>query len=1124
MTASTMLDNLKNRILGRVSAEPRRVVIDQSAPKIKSIHVDNYIKTSKYTILTFLPKNLYEQFRRIANMYFLLIVILSFTPISPNKPGGSLAGLFLVIGINAIKEAIEDFRRYQSDKEINNRPATLIKDGEEYCEKWKNIRVGDIVVVKNGEQFPADLVLLSSSNDVSQGMCYIETANLDGENNLKTKQALKETDSLQRTSDFVDFRAMMDYEAPGISLNQFIGKLTINNIEHPLSLDQLLIRSTKLMNTKWIYGVVVYTGHETKYMLNTMATPSKRSRMDQTVNHILICVFIIEAILCLISALIGYHYEKNGQDIWYLMPNQNYTINTVGRFFTFLVLYATIAPFSMYVSIEIVRVLQLVAISRDKNMYYAELDAYAKARTSNLNEELGQIEYIFSDKTGTLTRNQMEFRLCNINGAMYHGHKSEGGSHLEHSMKASQQSTALATSETALIHDQDGISLKKLSIDDSVAPMGSGSGAETAGGSEYDKVDMSKAVNIEFYIAMALCHTVVPDASSGSVKYSATSPDEAALVEECASAGVKLISRNQDIIVLEVLGESRSYKLLNTLEFSSDRKIMSVIVGNYNNNDEIILYCKGADSTIIANLIQSFDANLLQANHNALHEYSSQGLRTLCYAKRMISVEEYRQWNQDFQQARLSMEERDHRVSEVAIRIEKNLVMMGVVGIEDKLQDGVEDTIATLQRADIKIWMLTGDKQETAINIGVSCKLIGNHRILILNEPNTEALLAKMGHYINEVKAAPTTADGPEKFALVIDGHTLSLAIDHAVEEVFYNLASMVHSVVCCRVTPFQKAEVVRIVRDRTKGVTLAIGDGANDVSMIQRAHVGIGVIGFEGRQAVLASDYAIAQFRFLEQLVLVHGRYNYKRLSTLLCFSFWKNIATVLMQLWFNTHTQFSGQTYADDINNILINIIFTSFPIIIYAVTDKDINPLYVIKYPILFKETQEGKNFTWKIFMSWMVHGIYCSLVIYFFMSSIYIDGASSSSGLIGGLWTQACASFIALTLMIQIMMILVVNHWNKAQHWTTWVSITVFIIFQIAYSFAANMLGLGYYYMVFINLLKQPTFYLSLILVIIVCLLPVIMIVHINRTFFTQPLHVAQELARKERDGFLEDDEE
>eukprot|EP01133_Synstelium_polycarpum_P010882 gene10882-12678_t len=828
-------------------------------------------------------------------------------------PGPSSINLGIVLLINAVKEAYEDFRRYQSDKRINGQIVQIIRNGSTIDVFWKDLVVGDIVCVKNEEQFPADMVLLSSSSDASPGLCYIETSNLDGETNLKTKQSLMETNHLQTPQDYIGLSAFVECEAPSHILNKFDGRITIGTEQYPLNAEQLLIRGTQLMNTKCIYGMVVYTGHETKYMLNTMATPTKRSKLEKSMNKILIYVLIAEGLLCLASALVGLGFERRlASRSFYLNLTRGYTIRTIEKFFTFVVLFSTIVPISLYVTMEIVRVLQIIFINRDKKMFHRETQTFAKARTSNLNEELGQVEYIFSDKSA--------IELKDFN----------------------KSTSSLYTDNKPL------------------------------------QVDFSIPENLEFFVALALCHSVIPECEESedgcsTIKFSSSSPDEIALVNAALNLGIKFHTRTPHSIGVNVNGEERVYQLLNTLEFTSDRKRMSVIVKD-SITKEIILYCKGADSAIIPFIQNYVKDGTNKIDEENLRKFSCNGLRTLCVSKKVLEQSEYDAWSLLYKKASISIEDRDERLREVSSLIEKDWKLLGVSGIEDKLQDNVASTIATLQQACIKIWMLTGDKQETAINIGISCRLLEGLDILMLNETTTEGLMARIVSFIGQIeedtKDLRTSGADRKEYALVVDGSTLSLAISKEIEEVFYKLTCLCKSVVCCRVTPFQKSEVVRIVKDRTNSITLAIGDGANDVSMIQKAHIGIGISGKEGRQAVLASDFAISQFRFLERLVLVHGRRNYKRLCLLICYFFFKNLMASLLQLWFNTQNQFSGQTYYDAASILGYNLIFTSLPIIV--------------------------------------------------------IEAPTSSSGLTGGMWQASAAGFTALIFVVNLRLVLVVNY--------------------------------------------------------------------------------------------------
>ena len=317
---------------------------------------------------------------------------------------------------------------------------------------------------------------------------------------------------------------------------------------------------------------------------------------------------------------------------------------------------------------------------------------------------------------------------------------------------------------------------------------------------------------------------------------------------------------------------------------------------------KIVLLCKGADSIIYSRLKRGEQAELRKTTAEHLEMFAREGLRTLCIAMREIGEEEYQKWNIEHDLAAASVQDREDKLELVSDAIERELTLLGGTAIEDRLQDGVPDSIAILAQAGIKLWVLTGDKVETAINIGFSCNLLDNDMDLILlqlEEDSVDFAEQELDrHLLNfgktgsdeELKAAKKNHEPPAPtHALVIDGDSLKLCLDDRIRQKFLLLCKECRSVLCCRVSPAQKAAVVRMVKNSLEVMTLSIGDGANDVAMIQEAHVGVGIAGEEGRQAVMSADYAIGQFRFLTRLVLVHGRWSYRRLAETIANFFYK-------------------------------------------------------------------------------------------------------------------------------------------------------------------------------------------------------------------------------------------
>ncbi|KAK4762785.1 hypothetical protein SAY86_008553 [Trapa natans] len=832
-------------------------------------YASNYVQSTKYTLATFFPKSLFEQFRRVANFYFLVTGILAFTKLAPYSAVSAILPLIIVVGATMVKEGIEDWQRKQQDIEVNNRKVRVHRGrGVFEPTEWKNLRVGDIVKVEKDEFFPADLLLLSSSYD--DAVCYVETMNLDGETNLKLKQSPEVTSNLHDDGDFGNFKAVVKCEDPNANLYAFVGSMEFEQQQYPLSPQQLLLRDSKLRNTDYVYGAVIFTGQDTKVRQNSTDPPSKRSRIERKMDKIIYLLFFILFLLAFIGSiifgLITKDDLKNGtMKRWYLRPDdstnffdpKNAPLAAIYHFLTAIMLFSYFIPISLYVSIEIVKVLQSMFINRDIHMYYEEADKPAHARTSNLNEELGQVDTILSDKTGTLTCNSMEFIKCSIGGTAY----GRGVTEVEKAigrMKGSPLAIDKTNGFGQLISPNP--TTKGFNFSDERIMNGNWVS------------EVHSDVIQRFFRVLALCHTAIPevDEDIGKVSYEAESPDEAAFVIAAREIGFEFYQRTQTSITLRELDTKtgkrveRVYQLLSVIEFNSARKRMSVIVRD--DEGKLLLLCKGADSIISERLSKNgreFEVETVEH----VNEYADAGLRTLLLAYRELEEGEYEKFSEKFNIAKSSVSaDRDAMMDEATEMIERDLILLGATAVEDKLQNGVPDCIDKLAQAGIKIWVLTGDKMETAINIGFACSLLrqGMKQIIIgLDAPDIQALekagdkssISKASkesviRQINEgISLLSSSLGSSDAFALIIDGKSLAYALEDDVKNMFLKLALGCASVICCRSSPKQKALVTRLVKSGTGKTTLAIGDGANDVGMLQEADIGIGISGVEGMQ-----------------------------------------------------------------------------------------------------------------------------------------------------------------------------------------------------------------------------------------------------------------------------------
>jgi phospholipid-translocating ATPase len=455
-------------------------------------------------------------------------------------------------------------------------------------------------------------------------------------------------------------------------------------------------------------------------------------------------------------------------------------------------------------------------------------------------------------------------------------------------------------------------------------------------GEEFDSIPGQKARNVDTTVEEQLA-------------YKSESPDESALVTAVKNLGFTFLKKKGTVLTVDILGKLYDFELLNVIEFNSTRKRMSVIVRRPEPWSDIVLYCKGADNVIIERLKPGQDNEINQVTKD-IDDFSNEGLRTLTIACKTLTEEEYSEWSGKLHTASTSTENRAEHIESVNELIEHGFTLLGATAIEDKLQDQVPDCIESLRQAGIKVWVLTGDKVETAINIGYASNLLGKESKLwiVRGSPGAEETLKNFEDMISEMeqeredntdsmhedtsnteKPRQRNIKEPVENALIIDG----LALKHLfeTEESKARLLQVVlvcKSVVCCRVSPLQKALVVELVRRGQGAVTLAVGDGANDVSMIQAANIGVGIAGQEGAQASMSADYAIGQFRFLKKLLLVQGHWSYDRISEMILNFFYKNVVWVFGGLWYQIFCGFSANIFYDYSFLQLYNLIFTVAP----------------------------------------------------------------------------------------------------------------------------------------------------------------------------------------------------
>uniref|UniRef100_A0A7S1JAI8 Phospholipid-transporting ATPase n=1 Tax=Eutreptiella gymnastica TaxID=73025 RepID=A0A7S1JAI8_9EUGL len=942
--------------------------------------------------------------------------------------------------------------RWRADKWANDQLHQVVKEGKLRDTKSQQIRVGDIILIKKDEPFPADLIFLSAPlveghHDVE---CYIETANLDGETALKPKRAIDATGHLNTVEAIMKTEIEVIADPPNRSLVQWEGQMKVHGKESPLSLKQFLFRGCVLRNTEWILGAVCYAGKDTKMMRNLKARPSKRSIMEKKLNNFILFIFLLNVFMCFLLSLLAMIFKNvYTQYAWYIKYFDN---SNAYVFFTtwlsFFLLLSYMIPISLFVTIEICKASQAKLMQWDLKMFHNSRRMVVKS--SSLNEDLGLIRYIFTDKTGTLTDNLM----------------------------------VLA-----------GFSVMDFTHNDLVDP------GKLNAELQPRQQPLREAV-LDWIRCVLLCNTCVLSRDvNGNLLPESQSQDEVALVKGLMSNGYFLTNRNSRSMTLSLDGQVEEWTIEGLLEFDSDRKRMSIIVRKVGGAPgPMVMYTKGADSTMLPLMEKGYHEFGLGQSSGLSQDYTPQirseldrfsrlGLRTLVMAMRYVDLHEYTHWKQLYDAANLTMgggKARQGKITEACTLIEKAFNLLGCSAIEDKLQDQVPETIHFFMQAGVVVWMLTGDKMETAVNIAGCARLKDHEDRLCYISGTTDGYtrevigeqLVRAKDWINNT---PQNADGKCKVVLVMDGPAFAIIEeDRELQEIFHYCAVRIKSAICCRLEPLQKAHIVDMFQSGNKDVCLGIGDGANDVSMIQSARVGVGVMGLEGSQAELASDYAIPRFRHLVRLCAVHGRFSSVRNAFLIQYSFYKNNLFAFMQFYFGFYSGFSGQTLTDEWLMANYNLLFTQLPPLVGGIFEKDIEETDLEKDPLLFKSARLKSPFNVLTASMWMFISTIHSIIIYYSCWPVLVNDDQNyyrSSGLrTAGL----LISNIVLTVVLS-KACLHLKYWTWITFLSAALSFALYMMFVWVYNFFGKdvLTEWNFYYQASVGFADVKT-YLYLIL--------------------------------------------
>ncbi|EMT62005.1 Putative phospholipid-transporting ATPase DNF3 [Fusarium odoratissimum] len=1169
----TVVELILRRKHVTVSTDGRRIPLEleHETPLIDTrrglAYVSNSIRTSRYTVWDFIPKQLFFQFSRVGNFYFLCVGIPQMVPgLSTTGSYTTILPLLFFVMLTIVKEGYDDYRRYRLDKIENAGFATVLGREDKYTGKlqpvnkwtklnpflthstaepypvpeeefnglrwvpvrWSEIKVGDVIRLCRDEPIPADLVLLHS--DGENKLAYIETMALDGETNLKSKQVTPALEGCDTIEGISKCKADFVVENPNPDLYNFDGRVTVSGKTVPLTSNEVIYRGSVVRNTNTAIGLVINTGEDCKIRMNANKHPkAKKPALERVVSKIVVTLATYVVVLS-VGVSMGYvKWQKSTErHSWYL---EQAKVPFYQIIIAFIIMFNNVVPLSLYISLEIVKIGQLLMLNSDVEMYDEETDTPARCNTNTILENLGQVGYVFSDKTGTLTDNIMKFRKISVAGTVWlhemdlepkvdEAEAFKLDEEEEQAEASNEPSTplALASPSRPSMSHRPSMAPSRPSMAPSRNSFGSrrsSSQWRSTGRPDHIQPDVTTNDLIEYLrlrpnsgfarkakqyiLAVALCHTCLPEyKENGELVFQAASPDELALVRAAQELGYLVVNRTTQTITLRVTQpdgheEELKYEVLDVIEFTSARKKMSIVVRFPDGRVSVI--CKGADSAILPRLkmsqiakqkasevrksaeleremhrrseqqeprnsfggrpsltirrnpgvsrdrstsrrpnvdrSKSFEFGRLSRRsedkprlsiatrgvsidlprgqylstpvhyqqpvpeHLAfledpallddsetfakcfkhLDDFATEGLRTLLFAQKFITEQEYQAWKKTWDEATTSLSDRQQRIEDAGDMIEQSFDLVGATAIEDKLQKGVPETIERLRKANIKIWMLTGDKRETAINIAHSARICRPGSDLYILDISKGSLDSQL------IALQEDLSTGSVHSVVVIDGQTLA-AVEKSPElsATFFKVMLQVNSVICCRASPAQKALLVSTVRSRLKkyhgrkrrGLTLAIGDGANDLAMISASHVGIGISGKEGLQAARVADYAIAQFRFLQRMLLVHGRWNYVRTAKFILYTFWKEMFFYLPTAQYQRYTGYSGTSLYEATSLTVFNTLFTSLCVICMGIWEQDLSAETLLAVPELYVYGQRNQGLNiWK-FGRWMLLG--------------------------------------------------------------------------------------------------------------------------------------------------------
>ena len=934
----------------------------------------NAVNNRRYTLITFLPLALANQFKMFFNIFFLAVAVSQFVPsLQVGYLFTYIAPLAFVVALSLAKDAFDDLQRFRRDRSANaEQYFKLLPDGAPLPIASSDIQVGDLLLIDQNKRIPADCILLHTTE--KSGASFVRTDQLDGETDWKLRFPIKVTQDMTH-EEIAALRMNLHCEELHKDIYKFVGAAeTRGRPREGVSLENTLW-SNCVLASGTVVAAVIHTGVDTRSSMNASKPSSKVGLIDRELNFFGMLCFSILVILSFLLVV-----QQGFQGSWFVM------------FVRFVILLSSIIPISMRVNQDVARMWYSIAIVRDKEI------PGTIVRNSNIPEELGRLSYLFSDKTGTLTKNIMEFRTLQLGAqfvlqhrdtedflqalpVFFHGRRAQrptaAGANPHAAPRGivgynSQQIKEIGTAMLSLALCHNVTPVREAPSEQQTAALLNATPRINSGPREaLDSTALMNKQEDDDERQHADRNEHSANSNEGEkVEYQASSPDEVAMVKFADSLGVKLHDRTLKTLTLNIsLGNGETmmihYEIIKMFPFSSERKSMSILLRDVE-TDKYMFLMKGADVKMVTVLGRCdwLEESCLEMAHK--------GLRTLVFAQKSMTDIEVKAFLDAHQQASAVMgDSRNDAIENAMKMVEQNLDLVCITGVEDQLQDDVTLSLETLSMCGVKVWMLTGDKVETATCIGRSTQLISRQATTETLLCRTEADVLQTLYDLRQRYDPAVVGDFVQtRWALITDGTCLTLCLTPDIEQQFADVARMADSVIVARCSPTQKAAVVECIRKYSPPEirSAAIGDGGNDVAMILAANVGFGVEGLEGKQASMAADFSITKFCHCLRLIMCHGRNSYRRTCHLCQFIMHRGIVYSVVQAVFSL--MFAGSTMSVFNGFLLMGYatVFTMFPVFA-IVLNEDQYETDINEFPQLYKELLKSRAMNMRSFLQWV-----------------------------------------------------------------------------------------------------------------------------------------------------------